>query len=266
MSVRINSIIYSLSSRPSTFSNTSPRVRLAPVRTEEEQGTNYFLGKWLCWLGSARAVNRRYISDYVPLKIRIQASAGFLGRGLMVGIELVTDRKEKAPAKGETAILFEKLRELRVLVGKGGLHGNVFKIKPPICFNKDDADFLVDALDYSMSKLADRADESTSGVDLPCTHEGHHVCSNSEDTCNVEKSTSNTKPDQDPKLKVSDSPTDYLTKTSSTKKEDAKGSGSFVLKSATVKFSIVKKEKSQANKEKKKEGDKATTTSIVLLL
>ncbi|XP_026434381.1 alanine--glyoxylate aminotransferase 2 homolog 1, mitochondrial-like [Papaver somniferum] len=75
------------------------------------------------------------------------------GRGLMLGVELVTDRKEKTPAKVETAVLFEKLRELGVLVGKGGLHGNVFRIKPPMCFSKDDADFLVDALDYSLSKL-----------------------------------------------------------------------------------------------------------------
>jgi MFS family permease len=32
----------------------------------------------LCRLGSARAVNRRYISDCVPLKTRLQASAGFV--------------------------------------------------------------------------------------------------------------------------------------------------------------------------------------------
>ncbi|XP_015073548.1 alanine--glyoxylate aminotransferase 2 homolog 1, mitochondrial isoform X1 [Solanum pennellii] len=75
------------------------------------------------------------------------------GRGLMVGIELVTDRKEKTPAKAETGVLFEKLKDLGVLVGKGGIHGNVFRIKPPMCFSKDDADFLVDALDYSLSKL-----------------------------------------------------------------------------------------------------------------
>ncbi|GMQ05243.1 hypothetical protein CsSME_00050348 [Camellia sinensis var. sinensis] len=36
------------------------------------------LGRLFCGLGSARAVNRRYISDCVPLKIRLQASAGFV--------------------------------------------------------------------------------------------------------------------------------------------------------------------------------------------
>uniref|UniRef100_A0A0D6QSH1 SPX domain-containing protein n=1 Tax=Araucaria cunninghamii TaxID=56994 RepID=A0A0D6QSH1_ARACU len=36
------------------------------------------VGRILCGLGSARAVNRRYISDCVPLKTRLQASAGFV--------------------------------------------------------------------------------------------------------------------------------------------------------------------------------------------
>ncbi|KAJ3680054.1 hypothetical protein LUZ60_016332 [Juncus effusus] len=36
------------------------------------------LGRLMCGLGSARAVNRRYISDCVPLKLRLQASAGFV--------------------------------------------------------------------------------------------------------------------------------------------------------------------------------------------
>ncbi|KAL3649512.1 hypothetical protein CASFOL_005915 [Castilleja foliolosa] len=36
------------------------------------------IGRLFCGLGSARAVNRRYISDCVPLKMRMKASAGFV--------------------------------------------------------------------------------------------------------------------------------------------------------------------------------------------
>ncbi|KAI5072715.1 hypothetical protein GOP47_0013110 [Adiantum capillus-veneris] len=75
------------------------------------------------------------------------------GKGLMIGVELVTDRGTKVPAKAETAEVLEKMKDLGVLAGKGGLHGNVFRIKPPMCFTKQDADYLVDVLDYSLAML-----------------------------------------------------------------------------------------------------------------
>ncbi|KAL9688547.1 hypothetical protein QQ045_032970 [Rhodiola kirilowii] len=75
------------------------------------------------------------------------------GSGLMLGVELVTDRQLKTPAKAETLYIMDQLKDLGVLVGKGGIYGNVFRITPPLCFTKDDADFLVDAMDYTMSKM-----------------------------------------------------------------------------------------------------------------
>ena len=57
----------------------------------------------------------------------------------MLGVELVTDRATKEPAKAETMAAFERMKDLGVLVGKGGLYGNVFRIKPPMCFSMDDA-------------------------------------------------------------------------------------------------------------------------------
>ncbi|KAI7983292.1 hypothetical protein LOK49_LG15G00478 [Camellia lanceoleosa] len=70
------------------------------------------------------------------------------GRGLMLGIELVTDRELKTPAKAETVHIMEQMKEMGVLIGKGGFHGNVFRITPPLCFTKEDLWGVLHALDY----------------------------------------------------------------------------------------------------------------------
>lgn len=75
------------------------------------------------------------------------------GRGLMLGVELVTDRNLKTPATAETMHIMDQMKEMGVLIGKGGFFGNVFRITPPLCFTKEDADYLVEAMDYSMSKM-----------------------------------------------------------------------------------------------------------------
>jgi alanine-glyoxylate transaminase / (R)-3-amino-2-methylpropionate-pyruvate transaminase len=69
------------------------------------------------------------------------------GMGLMLGVELVRDRATKEPATTETADVVELCKERGLLLGKGGLYGNVLRVKPPMCLTKDDADFLADCLD-----------------------------------------------------------------------------------------------------------------------
>ena len=73
--------------------------------------------------------------------------------GLMLGLELVRDRATKAPAKQEVLDLMEALREMSVLVGKGGLDGNVLRIKPPMCITAADVDYALDALDAGLSQI-----------------------------------------------------------------------------------------------------------------
>jgi len=75
------------------------------------------------------------------------------GRGLMIGVELVKDRTTKEPAKEETLHVFETAKDLGLLIGKGGFHGNVLRIKPPMCFTKADADFLLEVLDVCLTKI-----------------------------------------------------------------------------------------------------------------
>ena len=75
------------------------------------------------------------------------------GLGLMLGVELVKDRTTKVPAKEECAAVFEKCRELGLLIGKGGLHGNTLRIKPPMCLTLADADFLLAVLDEALASV-----------------------------------------------------------------------------------------------------------------
>jgi alanine-glyoxylate transaminase/(R)-3-amino-2-methylpropionate-pyruvate transaminase len=75
------------------------------------------------------------------------------GMGLMLGVELVRDRATKEPASAETADVLERCKDRGLLVGKGGLFGNVLRIKPPMCLTTDDADFLVDCLDEVLTAI-----------------------------------------------------------------------------------------------------------------
>jgi alanine-glyoxylate transaminase/(R)-3-amino-2-methylpropionate-pyruvate transaminase len=91
---------------------------------------------------------------------RLQASHALIGdvrgKGLMLGIELVRDRATKEPAKGETLEVMEALREMSVLVGKGGLDGNVLRIKPPMCITEADVDYALDAFDAALRHAGGR--------------------------------------------------------------------------------------------------------------
>jgi len=75
------------------------------------------------------------------------------GKGLMTGVELVKDRKTKEPAKDESAQVLERAKELGLLVGKAGFYGNVLRIKPPMCFTRENVDFTLKILDIALSEL-----------------------------------------------------------------------------------------------------------------
>jgi alanine-glyoxylate transaminase / (R)-3-amino-2-methylpropionate-pyruvate transaminase len=65
------------------------------------------------------------------------------GRGLLVGVELVKDRKSKAYGTEEALEVMEQARDRGLLIGKGGLHGNVIRITPPMCVEEGDVREIV---------------------------------------------------------------------------------------------------------------------------
>jgi alanine-glyoxylate transaminase/(R)-3-amino-2-methylpropionate-pyruvate transaminase len=76
------------------------------------------------------------------------------GMGLMLGVELVKDRATRAPAKEEAIEVMEQARHRGVLMGKGGLEGNVLRIKPPMCITRPDVDYALAVLDEVFTQVA----------------------------------------------------------------------------------------------------------------
>ena len=72
------------------------------------------------------------------------------GMGLMLGIELVRDRKTKEPAPEEMLRMMDLCKERGLFIGKGAMAGNTIRIKPPLCIEKADADFIVETLDETL--------------------------------------------------------------------------------------------------------------------
>ena len=68
------------------------------------------------------------------------------GEGLLLGVELVEDPEARTPAAGRADQVVEAMRDRGILLGTTGPAGNVLKIRPPLVFQREHADLLLDAL------------------------------------------------------------------------------------------------------------------------
>lgn len=75
------------------------------------------------------------------------------GKGLMQGIEFVADRTTKEPSPKAVGMLFEETRAGGLLIGKGGLYGNVIRISPPLTATNDHVDEALEILDHALAAV-----------------------------------------------------------------------------------------------------------------
>jgi len=75
------------------------------------------------------------------------------GMGLMQALELVKDRQTKDPAPEATLQLMERARDNGLLIGKGGLYGNVIRLSPMLNISKADVDEAARLLDKSFAEV-----------------------------------------------------------------------------------------------------------------
>ena len=79
------------------------------------------------------------------------------GKGLMQAIELVKDEtaKDRTPDAASTSQLFEESKKNGILIGRGGLYGNVIRIAPPLNVTRAEIEEGLEALDASFAPFAE---------------------------------------------------------------------------------------------------------------
>jgi alanine-glyoxylate transaminase / (R)-3-amino-2-methylpropionate-pyruvate transaminase len=78
------------------------------------------------------------------------------GRGLMQGLELVKDETtgDRTPAPDLALRLFEETKKRNLLIGRGGLYGNVIRLAPMLNVSKSDLEAGLQILDAAFTAIA----------------------------------------------------------------------------------------------------------------
>lgn len=105
-------------------------------------------------MDNADVVGRYFRSKLEELKDKHDVIGEVRGMGLMQGIELVRDRNSKEPAPIETTQVMEECRRRGLLIGKGGLYGNVIRMSPPLNVSKADVDEAFNILDHAFETVS----------------------------------------------------------------------------------------------------------------
>jgi 4-aminobutyrate aminotransferase-like enzyme len=93
-----------------------------------------------------------YLRDCLNgLKEKYRAIGEVRGMGLIQGMEIVKGKKEPAP--DFVAEIFESTKEQGLLIGKGGLYGNVIRITPPLTVEKGEIDQAIQVMDRAFEKI-----------------------------------------------------------------------------------------------------------------
>ncbi|MGH3471837.1 MAG: aminotransferase [Nocardioidaceae bacterium] len=101
---------------------------------------------------NARRVGGALKSSLQELAVRHPLIGAVHGRGLYLGVDLVRDRVSREPATEEAYQISEQLRHRGVIMQPTGDALNVLKVKPPLCLDRDAAEFFVETLDQLLRR------------------------------------------------------------------------------------------------------------------
>jgi 4-aminobutyrate aminotransferase-like enzyme len=101
----------------------------------------------------ASSLGQHMLKQWGSLKEQHEIIGDVRGSGLFLGIELVSDRGTLEPASAASYQLVEAMKDRGILLSVDGPFHNVIKFKPPLVFDRDNADDLYRALDEELGRL-----------------------------------------------------------------------------------------------------------------
>jgi 4-aminobutyrate aminotransferase-like enzyme len=105
-------------------------------------------------MDNADVVGRYYREGLDGLKEKFEPIGDVRGMGLLLAMEFVKDRVSKEPDAAMTNKFMEECRNLGLLVGKGGLYGNVVRTSPPLNISRADVDEAIKIMDQALTAIA----------------------------------------------------------------------------------------------------------------
>jgi alanine-glyoxylate transaminase / (R)-3-amino-2-methylpropionate-pyruvate transaminase len=105
---------------------------------------------------NAAAMGRVLREGLETLKAKYTVVGDVRGRGLMQGVELVADERagDRTPSPETTMRVFEETKRRGLLVGRGGLYGNVLRVAPPLVVGGPDIAEALSILDESLAAVS----------------------------------------------------------------------------------------------------------------
>src|SRR5450631_648613 len=114
---------------------------------------------------NAEVVGNHILERIAEWPRRLDLVGDVRGRGLMIGIEIVTDKKARTPGGAERDLIVEKAFERGVLLL--GCGPNTIRLAPPLIVSKEQADIALDVLEDCIKLVAKGHHASTSSIGKP---------------------------------------------------------------------------------------------------
>ncbi|WP_420627602.1 aminotransferase class III-fold pyridoxal phosphate-dependent enzyme [Candidatus Leptofilum sp.] len=102
---------------------------------------------------NALVVGNHLLAGLRNLQTQFPLIGDVRGLGLYIGTELVRDPQTLEPAAEEASYIANRMRDKGILISTDGPLHNVLKIKPPLVFTAENADFLVETLGEILEEL-----------------------------------------------------------------------------------------------------------------